>query len=109
MKSKTAKDAAFAVLSSCALKYGQLEAIAGSTIAALTRNEHLAATLAELAEYAENKCDDNRLVRGLPCRTMQQVPCAADLLQATMSRECKPSCCDASLHHAALASLCDGA
>lgn len=70
MKSKTVREAAFAILTSCALRYGQLEAIGGSTIAALTRNEHLAAALAELAEYAEAKHDDSRLVRGLAwCRS----------------------------------------
>ena len=62
MKSKTAKDGAFAVLSTCALKYGHLEAVAGAAVAALARNEHMAVALAELAEYSQAKYDDARLV-----------------------------------------------
>ncbi len=62
MKSKTARDGAFAVLTACALKYGQLEAVAGAAVAALTRNEHMAVALAELAEYSQAKYDDSRLV-----------------------------------------------
>ncbi|CAL8472231.1 g11773 [Coccomyxa elongata] len=61
MKSKTARDGAFAVLTACALKYGQLEAVAGAAVAALTRNEHMAVALAELAEYSQAKYDDSRL------------------------------------------------
>ncbi len=63
MKSKAARDGAFATLAACALRYGQLEAVAGASIAALTRNEHLAGVLAELAEFCEAKYHDERLVR----------------------------------------------
>ena len=62
MKSKAARDGAFATLAACALRYGQLEAVAGASIAALTRNEHLANVLAELAEFCEAKYHDERLV-----------------------------------------------
>ncbi|CAL5220968.1 g3074 [Coccomyxa viridis] len=61
MKSKAARDGAFATLAACALRYGQLEAVAGASIAALTRNEHLAGVLAELAEFCEAKYHDERL------------------------------------------------
>lgn len=62
MKSRAARDGAFATLAACALRYGQLEAVAGSSVAALTRNEHLANVLAELAEFCEAKYHDERLV-----------------------------------------------
>lgn len=63
MKSKPARDGAFATLAACALRYGQLEAVAGAAVAALTRNEHLASGLAELAEFCEAKYHVERLVR----------------------------------------------
>ena len=62
MKSKAARDGAFATMAACALRYGQLEAVAGASVAALTRNEHLAGVLAELAEFCEAKYHDERLV-----------------------------------------------
>lgn len=62
MKLKAAREGAFATLAACALRYGQLEAVAGASIAALTRNEHLANVLAELAEFCEAKYHDERLV-----------------------------------------------
>ena len=63
IKSKPARDGVFATLAACALRYGQLEAVAGAAVAALTRNEHLASGLAELAEFCEAKYHDERLVR----------------------------------------------
>ena len=63
MKSRATRDGAFATLAACALRYGQLEAVAGASIAALTRNEHLASVLADLAEFCEAKYHDERLVR----------------------------------------------
>ena len=65
MKSKSARDGAFAILTACALRYNQLEAVAGAAIAALTRNEHLASVLAELAAFGEAKYHDERLVCNL--------------------------------------------
>ena len=62
MKSRATRDGAFATLAACALRYGQLEAVAGASVAALTRNEHLASVLAELAEFCEAKYHDERLV-----------------------------------------------
>ena len=62
MKSKPARDAVFTTLTACALRYNQLEAVAGAAVAALTRNEHLANVLAELAEFCEAKYHDERLV-----------------------------------------------
>ena len=62
MKSKVARDGAFAILTACALRYNQLEAVAGAAVAALTRNEHLASVLAELAAFCEAKYHDERLV-----------------------------------------------
>ncbi len=74
MKSKTSRDGAFAVLSACALKYGQLEAVAGAAVGALARNEHMAAALAELAEYSQAKYDDARLVSPSPTFSTHNIP-----------------------------------
>ena len=63
MKSWGTREGAFATLAACALRYGQLEAVASASVAALTRNEHLASVLAELAEFCEAKYHDERLVR----------------------------------------------
>ena len=84
MKSKAARDGAFATLAACALRYGQLEAVAGASVAALTRNEHLAGVLAELAEYCEAKYHDERLVCFTAvCRLLQQDDCGAALVVYT--------------------------
>ena len=63
MRSRPAREGAFGMLAACALRYGQLEAVAGALAAALARSEHLAAALPELAEYAEARHGDTRLVR----------------------------------------------
>ena len=62
MRSKVAREGAFAMLAACALRHGQLEAVAGALVAALPRNEHLGALLPELAEYAEARHRDASLV-----------------------------------------------
>ena len=82
MKSKVARDGAFAILTACALRYGQLEAVAGAAVAALTRNEHLASVLAELAAFCEAKYHDERLV----CILTRQHLCG--LLDETIVRSC---------------------
>ncbi len=63
MRGKLARQAVFEVLAAGALRYGGLEAVAGALAAALARHEHLAVALAELAEFAEAKVGDSRLVR----------------------------------------------
>lgn len=63
MRSKPARQAVFEVLAAVALRYGGLEAVTGALAAALSKHEHLAAALAELAAYAEGKFSDSRLVR----------------------------------------------
>ena len=69
MKSRGAREGAFAMLATCALRYGQLEAVAGALVAALPRNEHLGTVLPELAEYAEARHGDASLV--MPTLTQQ--------------------------------------
>jgi condensin complex subunit 1 len=63
MKSKATREGAFGMLAACALRYGQLEAVAAALVAALARREHLAGVLPELAEHAEGRYGDARLVR----------------------------------------------
>ena len=82
MKSKSARDGAFAILTACALRYNQLEAVAGAAVAALTRNEHLASVLAELAAFCEAKYHDERLV----CILTRQHLCG--WLDETIVRSC---------------------
>ena len=65
MKSRVAREGAFAMLAAVALRHGQLEAVAGALVAALPRNEHLGAALPELAAYAEGRHGDASLVGAL--------------------------------------------
>ncbi len=74
MRGKLARQAVFEVLAAAALRYGGLEAVAGALAAALARHEHLAVALAELAEFAEAKVGDSRLVR--PPRSASGRNCA---------------------------------
>ena len=90
MKSKAARDGAFATLAACALRYGQLEAVAGASVAALTRNEHLAGVLAELADFCEAKYHDERLVcLTVVCKLLQQDGFAAAIVVYTCLHPCR--------------------
>lgn len=82
MRGKPARSAAFEVLAAAAHRYGALESVAGALAAALSRHEHLAAGLAELAAIAEGKYGDGRLVRWCRASTLSDVPRASAYNQA---------------------------
>ena len=101
MKSRAARDGAFATLAACALRYGQLEAVAGASIAALTRNEHLANVLAELAEFCEAKYHDERLVCSAAVLSTSEVEQVGNCILAhiLMPRSPKPASAWKSSHN----------
>lgn len=103
MRSKPARQAVFEVLAAVALRYGGLEAVTGALAAALSKHEHLAAALAELAAYAEGKFGDSRLVRWtvtwpsqLSAMSMHCVPRCAFVDVVTVTCDCSLRPCAAS-------------
>lgn len=61
-KNKGAKEAAFRVLASCMLRYGQLEHLLTALTDMLNKEEHMSGVCAELAEYAAKHLGNNQLV-----------------------------------------------
>ena len=65
LKSRVTKNAAFEMLGSCALKWGQLEQVTTALIDLLNKFEHLPAPIAELASAAADRFENAHLASAL--------------------------------------------
>jgi len=65
LKSRVTKQAAFEMLGSCALKWGQLEQVTTALIDLLNKFEHLPAPIAELASAAADRFENAHLAAAL--------------------------------------------
>ena len=65
LKSKVTKRAAFEMMGSCALKWGQLEQVTTALIHLLNKHEHLPGPIAELASSAADRFENAHLAAAL--------------------------------------------
>lgn len=63
LRSKVVREAAFRLLAAMALRYQQLDVVAGALVDLLSKHDHLPSVLAELAEFAAQQHGNGQLVR----------------------------------------------